>query len=178
MYRLRLYYVATRIICNTTIDKPRSDSENIIFFTPGNVRTLSLRQRAMHQWRCGDESSHLLSNHLARRAPNRYIRLSLAWLYKPRKRVSVFFPFFPVKHHSAVNASGLAMSPFILDHWMTTTFEVLGWIFPFSSRDRQMWVRSGEFFFHPFAIDFFGSLEYQRVCRWKQCLWSISKPQS
>ena len=92
----------------------------------------------MHQWRCGDESSHLLSNHLARRAPNRYIRLSLAWLYKPRKRVSVFFPFFPVKHHSAVNASGIAMSPFILDHWMTTTFEVLGWIFPFSSRDRQM----------------------------------------
>jgi len=30
-------------------------------------------------------------------------------------------------------------------------------------------------FFHPFAIDFFGSLEYQRVCRWKPCLWFISQ---
>ena len=34
---------------------------------------------------------------------------------------------------------------------------------------------SGEFFFRPFAIDFFASLEYQRVCRWKPCLWFISQ---
>ena len=46
---------------------------------------------------------------------------------------------------------------------------------PVWSRDRQMWVRSGEFFFRPFAIDFFASLEYQRVCRWKPCLWFISQ---
>ena len=30
-------------------------------------------------------------------------------------------------------------------------------------------------FFRPFAIDFFGSLEYQRVCRLKQWWWSISQ---